>query len=697
MRGKFTVCAAALALTSTTSAFAQDTTLIAETANSSAVVAFETAFFTTFNPVTALDMVGRVPGFSLSDGDTERRGLADSFGNLLINGRRPSNKTIGLQTVLQRINAEDVIRIELIREPVPQYEMRGHARLVNVVLREGAGSSGSWNTRLRHFDGGRLVGDAEVAWATSRGDTDYSFGLETDLRTPRITRRESLFDAAGNQLEHRRDNEQRRYWEVELTGSIAHQFSPETRLQIDGQANTWTWNRHQYSLVDGFAGGTPRLIRFEQSQTSNSGSGGSITATLNHDLSDRLASTTTALWRQSEFSDGPEAFEEFDPGNFVEATIVSVESESSEQVLRQSFNYQVNLDHVVEFGAEAAINWRETLLDVQFNDGQTITPVPLPVANTRVEERRAEVFVNHVWTINEALNLESGLRYEFSEIEQTGDTNQSRNFAYPKPSIALTWLMTDDTTWRFVAERDVDQLDFGKFASSIDVADNNAVVGNPNYEPQRTWTLEAEAERRIGESGSVTFRIGHDWIEGVDDFISVVTPTGVFDAPGNIGDGTIFRLTGEFTLPLDSLGLDNAVLDGFIEWYDTNIFDPLTLVDRPLSNLREWELRFDYRQTFPERNLAWGWDYYWLSDGEVFRAREYRLEGFTDGDLDVYIESTHIRGITARLSVDGIIDRGNDRQRIFYNGSRATGAISAIEYQVRRSGPRFALELRGTF
>lgn len=697
MRGKFTVCAAALALITTHGAFAQETAAASQGVASGAIVGFEPDFFTTFNPVTALDMVNRVPGFSLSEGDTERRGLADSFGNLLINGRRPSNKTIGLNTVLQRINAEDVERIELVREPVPQYEMRGHARLVNVVLRRGAGSSGSWNTRLRHFDGGRLVGDAEVAWATTRGDTDYSFGLETDLRPPRITRRESLFDGAGNQLESRRENEQRRFWEVELTGSIAHQLSPETRFQVDAQANTWSWNRHQYSLVGGFAGGTPSLVRFEQSQTSNNGGGGSITATLNHDFSDRLASTTTALWRQSGFSDGPEAFEEFDPGNFVEATIVAVEGDISEQVLRQSFNFELDAAHVLEIGAEAAINWRETVLDVQFNDGQTITPVALPVADTRVEERRAELFVNHVWTINDALNLESGLRYEFSEIEQTGDTNQSRTFSYPKPSLALTWLMTDETTFRFVAERDVDQLNFEKFASSIDVADNNAVVGNPDYEPQRTWTLEAEAERRIGEAGSVTFRIGHDWIEGVDDFISIVTPTGVFDAPGNIGDGTIFRLTGEFNLPLDNIGLDNAVLDGFIEWYDTNIFDPLTLEDRPLSNLREWELRFDFRQTFPERNLAWGWDYYWLSDGDVFRAREYRLEGFTDGDLDIYVESTHIPGITARFSVDGIIDRGNDRQRVFYNGSRATGVINAIEYQVRRSGPRFVLELRGTF
>lgn len=701
MRGKLRAGVAALAATLLTSGICWAQADIdrshAGQSTSGAIIGFGTEFFTAFNPVTAHDIVSRVPGFSLSAGDTDRRGLADSFGNLLIDGRRPSNKTIPLDTILQRISAEDVERIELIREPVPQYEMRGHARLVNVVLREGAGASGSWSARLNHFDGSRLGATGEIAYSFTQGDTDINLGLEAVLRGPRIQRHESLFDASGAQIEDRNDHEQRRYWEYIGTASATQQITPDTRLQFDARFFTWEWRRHQYSLVDGFATGTPVLARFEQSATTNYGSGGSLTGTLNHDVTDNLASTSTFLWRRSFYRDGAEAFEIYDPGNFVEAFIVVVDSDNSEQVFRQAFNWTVNESHTVEFGAEAAVNWRETLLELQFDDGNTVTPIDLPVADSRVEERRAELFVNHVWAINDAFNLESGLRYEFSEIEQTGDSEQSRRFSYPKPSVALTWQANDVTSFRVAGRRDVDQLNFGKFASSIDIADNNAVVGNPDYEPQRTWTLEAEVERRFGESGSFTFRIGQDWIEGVDDFISIVTPNGVFDAPGNIGDGTIFRLTWETSLPLDSIGLSNAVLDGFLEWYDTNIFDELTQQDRHLSGLREWELRLDYRQSFPALDLAWGWDYFWLSDGEVFRASEYRLEGFTDGDLDIYVETTRWAGLTARIGVDGALDRGNTRQRVFYDGSRALGVVDAVEYQRRREGPLFYVELRGTF
>ena len=114
------------------------------TETQSGIASYAPGFFANHSPATALDMVRRVPGFSLSNGDTDRRGLGDSFGNLLINGRRPSNKSLSLETVLSRIPVDDVASVELIQEALPQFEMRGHSRLVNVILREGAGRSGAW-------------------------------------------------------------------------------------------------------------------------------------------------------------------------------------------------------------------------------------------------------------------------------------------------------------------------------------------------------------------------------------------------------------------------------------------------------------------------------------------------------------------------------------------------------------------------
>ena len=659
---------------------------------------FTKGYFDQFSPVTALDMVQRIPGFSMSNGDTSRRGLGDSFGNVLINGSRPSNKSLSLDTVLQRIPIADVERLELIQEALPDYNMRGHSRLVNIILVEGAGNSGSFDARLQYSAAGRLGPRGIISYATVAGPVELTFGLDTGMSGNRVRRRRVFLDANDVLLEVQRDNDQRQYREAVPSFSLNWQIDETSSLRFDLQGNVWDWHRSQVSFIDEPVGTGFVPLRFEQNQTGNHGNSYLGSVTFDRDLSETVSIQTMALLDRETWSDGPEAYETYDPtAGFLGAIIVSGAGESEETAFRQTLAWNPDERHTLEFGGEIAVNARDTSLALFEDDGVIITPIPLPVANTRVEETRSEIFVNHTWTISDRLSLESGLRYEFSEIVQTGDSEQSRSFAYPKPSVTLSWRQDDQNRLRFTARRDVDQLNFDKFASSVDIADNNATIGNPDYVPQRTWTLEAEWERRFGDDGSFSLQVGYDWIEDLDGWVPVTTPTGVFDAPGNIGDGTNLRVTANLTTPLDGIGLSNAVIDVFGEWYNTNVEDPLTGVERPFSGTREWELGLDFRQTFPEHQLAWGWDYHWVSDGEVFRAQEYRIYGNTDGDLDLYIETTRWGGVTTRLGVDAVINNGDDRERVFYAGSRAAGIVTGTEYRNESMGSTWYLQVRGTF
>ena len=63
------------------------------------------ADFARFAPRNALDMLNNVPGFSIDDSDTERRGLGQATGNVLINGERFSGKSTDIFTELRRISA----------------------------------------------------------------------------------------------------------------------------------------------------------------------------------------------------------------------------------------------------------------------------------------------------------------------------------------------------------------------------------------------------------------------------------------------------------------------------------------------------------------------------------------------------------------------------------------------------------------
>jgi len=664
----------------------------------SGIATYQPGFFTDYAPVTALDMVSRVPGFGLSNGDTSRRGLGDSFGNLLINGRRPSNKSLTLETVLQRIPVNDVERVELIQEALPQYDMRGHARLVNIILREGAGRSGSWDARLQVSDSDRLGPRIVASYTTPVGPTEMTFGIDTGMSGNRLRLRDSLYDDTGTEVLRGRDNDQRHYQEFRPTWSMNWDIDDDSRLRMDARANLWTWSRIRYSHVDAVAGTTLTPHRIEHNETENHGSFYGGTLSYQRDLTDNVSTETMFLASRERYEDGPEAYEEYDPNTgFIEALIVEAEGELEETAFRQTISWDPNERHSLEFGGEYALNARETGLALALNDGVTITPIVLPVASTRVEESRSEIFANHVWQVNDRVSLESGLRYESSEITQTGDAQQTRSFTYPKPSVTLNYRTDDRNRFRLTGRRDVAQLEFNKFASSVDPADNNSTLGNPDYVPQRTWTIEGEWERRFGDEGSFSLRVGYDMIQDLDGWVPITTPNGVFDAPGNIGDGTNLRITGNMTTPLDALGLENAVLDTFLEWYNTDVEDPLTGEDRPFSGFREWELSLDFRQTFPGTQMAWGWDYHWVSDGEVFRAQEYRVHDNTDGDLDVYVETTRFFGVTLRAQVDGVFNNGNDRQRVFYDGSRANGIIDSIEHRNASMGRTFQISARSTF
>ncbi|RYG08626.1 MAG: hypothetical protein EON96_19655, partial [Caulobacteraceae bacterium] len=98
------------------------------------VLVFAPDFFADQQPTTALDMVNRVPGFSVVDGDGSR-GFEGSVGNVLINGSRPASKNDTGSSVLGRTLAANVERIELVRGGAPGIDMQGFSVVANVITR----------------------------------------------------------------------------------------------------------------------------------------------------------------------------------------------------------------------------------------------------------------------------------------------------------------------------------------------------------------------------------------------------------------------------------------------------------------------------------------------------------------------------------------------------------------------------------
>ncbi|MBL4538139.1 MAG: TonB-dependent receptor [Oceanicaulis sp.] len=671
--------------------------VVAEGEADGAILAYPASFFTEFSPVTARDMVNRLPGFSLSDGDTNRRGLADAFGNLLINGVRPSDKTLGLGTVLQRIPAGQVVRIELIREPLPEYEMRGFSQLANVILVEGAGTRASFDHTLTLNNSSRLASEFQSAVTRPVGSGELTLGLNWETWGPANDRTVETTRPDGVRLSREHYNDQRRYREIEPSISYAGPLGENTQVRVNANAEFVAWRR----IISGFAydyvNDEPIPAAYvEQKNYERSWELG-LSSTLEHRWTDALNSTTTFLLTRSDTDNGPEVESVNTFSNGIERVQVFYQNAEEETALRQSFDWTLTEAHSLTFGAEAAFNALDASLALFEDLGSGFEEIPLPVSDTRVEEVRGEAFADAVWVINDAFSLEGGLRYEYSEISQSGSAGQSRTFTYLKPRGSFTWRPGDQRRIRISIKRNVDQLDFGNFASSVDLNSDQVDVGNPDYRPQTDWTLEAEFEQRFNEDASVTLTLGRVWVQDLDDYIAIITPTAVFDAPGNIGDASLNRATLEWTSPLGWLGLQNATLDGFVEWYDSNVDDPVTGEERSWSGPAEWELSLDFRQTFPERQMAWGWDYFYLSDRSHYRVSRFTNIQSPAGDLDVYVETTRWFGLTTRLGANFILDTTDKQDRILYDGPRSDGVESLHQQRYFENGPQIFLSVRGAF
>ena len=175
----------ALLLTAT-SAFAGDAPQVAEApvptgptsqapltdAAQRGVLVFTPDFFAAQRPNTALDMVNRVPGFSIDNG-SGARGFEGAVGNVLINNNRPASKNDSGSNVLGRTLANQVERIELIRGGAAGVDMQGYAVVVNVILKSTASRQSilTWNAML--FEGGHDIYGGSYQFTARNGDRSW--------------------------------------------------------------------------------------------------------------------------------------------------------------------------------------------------------------------------------------------------------------------------------------------------------------------------------------------------------------------------------------------------------------------------------------------------------------------------------------------------------------------------------------------
>ncbi len=561
----------------------------AVTDNGRGVLTFTPEFFADQRPNTALDMVNRIPGFSVQDGDGSR-GFEGSVGNVLINGDRPASKNDTGSNVLGRTLASQVVRIELIRGGAPGIDMQGYSMVVNVITSTESSRQSVLTLNANLFDGGQDLFGGSYQFTARDGDRTWGVTLSDGI---------SMSDSNGVGPVVRVDGagavlREETYFSDNYGGGTAARVnyaSPAFGGRIDLTARYGVNDFHAIDLLT--APGVRRESLFDED-----GSAGEIGAVYTRPLGTGLELETRFMHTFEDF-ESVAVSRETDGGVDSPEQRFVAEGRAGETIARALVRWERSETLSFETGGEIAYNMLE--VDQAFSVGGA--PVPLPSASVTVEETRGEAFGKATWRLRPSFVLETGLRLETSTISQSGDAAQEKSFFFAKPRLLATWTPMTNTQIRFRFERELGQLDFGDFAASADLDESTVMGGNVDLEPEQRWISELTLERRFWEDGIVSIGLRHDEIV---DAIDVIPLDGGLSAIGNIGDGTLDQLSVNILVPMDRFGFSGGQVGFRNTWNHTEVTDPTTGQPRRLSGVRPSQPTFTISQDIASWNLQWG-------------------------------------------------------------------------------------------
>lgn len=665
------------------------------------VVTYPAEFFGRYNPDSALDMVQRLPGFQIDDGEN-KRGFGGAAGNILINDRYPSAKQDDPSSILDRIPAARVERIEVLRGQVRDIDLRGNGVVANVILRDDIPATSRWEGSIRkNFNHHPLTVQGSLSVSDQWSGIEYVIGAGGRHFASGEGGSELLVDEAGSLIEERLEdtflrgdegsgNLNASAWLGETLVQLNAEYAFESRYEVLGSVPDP--ERHPDTDREDFFADDSDVRQLE------------LGADAERSLGPDLLGKAILLYIREDDDVVSSQRTLDDAGAQNLFRVAESDSAGTEAIARVELDWAGWTDHAVQINVEGARNVIDASLLLVVDTGEGPEPVPVPGGNTRVQEDRGDLMISDTWSLGK-FELDYGLGAEASTISQEGDAEQERNFFFLKPHVALTYSAAESRHTRLRLAREVSQLDFDDFVSATVFRDDDVALGNPDLEPETTWVAELIEQRRFGRLGAVQLKLFHHWISDVQDLLPV---TSALEAPGNIGDGRRWGVEVEATVPLEALGLASARLDVQARLQDSTVEDPVTGEDRilsgeggvekpiPFRDENRYAFGVAFRQDFQEARMAWGWEVRGRGNRTRFLVNE--LDVYNDGtELNIFAETTRWFGQKIRLSANNLLDFHALRSRTIFTGERDLSAVARRELQDRTDGRRLLLTVSGSF
>ncbi len=692
---------------------------VSEDGNSTII--YPASFFDQFVPITALDMLDRIPGqeTSASSGpgpggnpSSGGRGLGSGSGGnqILINGKRVAGKSNQASEQLNRITADQVKEFQIIRGTSGDLDVRGSGQVVNVILFEELSSTSiSYQASIDAYQDGEIKPGGVFSISGQGGGFNYLISATSEPRYNNSIGRETsiLGDFLANDLVREEFTVDRTNNELSL--NIGYDIASNSSFRF----NALYGNNDNPTDVDRVTSNlrtTPNAITLEREdvpgERDNWEVGGDYEFTRDNGHRFKLL----AIANQDSRDTTRNRFLTLGDGSEEQNLFLNTGAVTEERIVRAAYTLDLFESQDLEFGIEGAQTTLEASLALGLIDA-TGTPspnfgglVPQPVtnANSTVEEIRFEPFLIHNWRINPKLSVESTLLYEESEISQSGDVSNQRDFSFIKPKVDIRYDLTPTLQLRGGIERIVSQLSFRDFVAANDETDNdvNTLGGNAELRQQTQWRYTLNTEYRLPNdigvlSGEFFYADHQDVIDRVD---ASTSEDNLLSANGNIGDGIEYGMNLNASMRMNMLNLPNLQLTSTFTLQDSEVTDPFLGVKRRFQLYNRGRFTFAFRHDIPKWRVNWGMQYFDRVDGGMFRFEVNDVE-FQVGEPMVNFFSEYIdsRGITYRFDAAALTNGAQIRRRTRFIGRTSAGILEEIEYRNTTTGVELGLTINGTF
>lgn len=697
-------------------------------------LSYDLEYFQRFEPLTAGDAMKRVPSVVFlsdvleSDG-ARLRGLDPGYTQILINGERVPGAGVDRSFFVDRIPAELIERVEVVRSSSANRSGDAMAGALNIVLRDGYTFDGGYvRAGALLFSDDRVRETVGGVFSAPVGPGRMVIGANYQGRRNPKQKFSQRFDEPGGTLDNIEiQTDTRNGEDYSLNASYDVQMEDST-LKLSGYfvRTDRLQDEDSYEYAGGRVG-VADFLTYNNNTVDIQTDNWALQARYDRDM---LGGKTRFKLGYAELSDAQDEFEEeyeylrdtrpFPDDDRFTGDLTRTRLNDKELSAELSHRRDVGAAKL-EFGVQFAEKDRDT--DITAVRNRVTIPNPpaarpalgnygplAPVAGgvNTIEERRIDPYVM-VSGENGPMVWEAGLRWENTDttIEDATAPAAARkvenDYSFLLPSAHLRWNLSADDRVKISLARTVRRPNFNFISPALLEAElgDNDLLGNPNLKPETAWGLDVGFERRLGARGVAGVNV---FYRDVKDLIEVASTgqvgsegAGTFVLqPRNTGDGSVWGVEFDLSTPLTAFGLDDTGVFLNYSWLDSDVDDAFG--SRRFNDQAKYVFNVGFIQDLPDWAAAFGATY--RKQGKAFgRVVGEEVTTTYGADLEIFVEKRFGDRYVVRLTGSNLLDSRKKETFNKFDTIADQRSRDFDEYELEReeAGPVFQLVARATF